>query len=94
MRDTLNLELFREKTLIAQATSQAAEILDYNLVNQQAKDKLDLDGRRKVNCRLGIRLPTEVIEQGFQGIMVNSKPTHRNSLLADDDYTIISRYQA
>ena len=39
LRDTLKLELSREKTLITHATSQAAKFLGYELVNQQANDK-------------------------------------------------------
>ena len=94
LRDTLKLELSREKTLITHATSQAARFLGYELMNQQANDKLDRNGRRKVNGRIGLRVPAKVIEQHCQAYMVNGKPTHRNELLADDDYTIISRYQA
>ena len=94
LRDTLKLELSREKTLITHATSQAARFLGYELVNQQANDQLDRHGRRKVNGRLGLRVPAKVIEQHCQAYMVNGKPAHRNELLADDDYTIVSLYQA
>ena len=94
LRDNLKLELSKEKTLITHATSQAARFLGYELVNQQANDKLDRNGRRKVNGRIGLRVPAKVIEQHCQAYMVNDKPTHRNELLADDDYTIVSRYQA
>ncbi len=94
LRDNLKLELSQEKTLITHATSQAARFLGYELVNQQANDKLDRNGRRKVNGRIGLRVPAKVIEQHCQAFMVNDKPTHRNELLADDDYTIVSRYQA
>ena len=94
LRDNLKLELSQEKTLITHATSQAARFLGYELVNQQANDKLDHNGRRKVNGRIGLRVPARVIEQHCQAYMANGQPTHRNELLADDDYTIISRYQA
>ncbi len=94
LHDSLKLELSREKTLITHATSQAARFLGYEIVNQQVNDKLDRNGRRKVNGRIGLRVPAKVIEQHCQAYMVNDKPTHRNGLLADDDYTIISRYQA
>ena len=50
--------------------------------------------RRRVNGRIGLRVPAKVIEQHCQAYMVNGKPTHRNELLADNDYTIISRFQA
>ena len=63
LRDTLTLELSREKTLITHATSQAARFLGYELVNQQANDQLDSHGKRKVNGRIGLRVPAKVIEQ-------------------------------
>ena len=94
LRDTLKLELSREKTLLTHATSQAARFLGYELVNQQANDKHDHLGRRGINGNIGLRVPAKVIEQHCQAYMSNGKPTHRNEMLADDDYTIISRYQA
>ena len=94
LRDTLKLELSRDKTLITHATSQAARFLGYELVNQQANDKLDRNGRRKVNGRIGLRVPTKVLKQHCQAYMANGKPAHRNELLLDDDFSIVSRYQA
>ncbi len=94
LRDTLKLELSKEKTLITHATSQAARFLGYELVNQQANDQLDPNGARKVNGRIGLRVPAKVIEQHCQAYMDNGTPTHRAALINDDDYTIIDRYQA
>ena len=94
LRDSLKLELSQEKTLITHATSQAARFLGYELVNQQANDQHDYRGQRKVNGRIGLRVPAEVIDQHCRAYMRNGKPAHRNELLADDDYTIVSRYQA
>ena len=92
--DTLKLELSREKTLITHATSQAAKFLGYELVNQQVNDKHDRNGRRKVNGIIGLRVPAKVIEQHCHVYMGKGKPTHRSALLNEDDFTIISRYQA
>jgi group II intron reverse transcriptase/maturase len=92
--NTLKLELSQEKTLITHATSKAARFLGYELVNQQADDKHDRNGRRKVNGRIGLRVPTNVIERHCRLYMRNGKPAHRNEMLHDDDYTIVSRYQA
>ena len=94
LSDTLKLELSNEKTLITHATSQAARFLGYELANQQANDKLDRNGRRKVNGRIGLRVPAKVIDQHCRAYMARDKPTHRNELLLEDDFTIISRYQA
>ena len=94
LHDSLKLELSREKTLITHATSQAARFLGYELVNQQANDKLDRTGRRKVNGRIGLRVPAKVIEQHCQAYMKNGKPAHRNVLIHDEDFSIVDRYQA
>ena len=94
LRDALKLELSREKTLITHATSQAARFLGYELVTQQSNDKLDRNGRRAVNGIIGLRVPANVIEQHCRAYMRNGKPAHRPSVLNDDDYTIVNRYQA
>ena len=84
LRDSLKLELSQEKTLITHATSQAARFLGYELVNQQANDQHDHRGQRKVNGRIGLRVPAEVIDQHCRAYMRNGKPAHRNELLADE----------
>ena len=94
LRDSLKLELSREKTLITHATSQAARFLGYELVNQQAHDQLDQRGRRKVNGRIGLRVPAKVIEQHCQAYMKNGKPIHRSMLIHDEDYSIVEQYQS
>ena len=94
LHDSLKLELSREKTLITHATSQAAGFLGYELVNQQANDKLDRNGRRKVNGRIGLRVPAKVIEQHCRAYVRNGKPADRPVLIHDTDYSIVERYQA
>jgi len=94
LRDSLKLELSGEKTLVTHATSKAARFLGYELVNQQANDKHDHRGQRKVNGRIGLRVPTDVIRQHTRAYMKGGKPAHRNGLLQDDDYSIVSQYQA
>ena len=94
MRDTLKLELSEEKTLITHASSQGARFLGYELVTQQRNDKLDRNGRRAINGIIGLRVPAKVIEQHCRAYTGNGKPKHRSELLSDDDYTIVSRYQA
>ena len=94
LRDSLKLELSKEKTLITHATSQAARFLGYEIVNQQVHDKLDRNGQRQVNGRIGLRIPAKVIEQHCRAYMKNGKPAHRNILIHDTDYTIVDRHQA
>ena len=57
LRDTLKLELSREKTLITHATSQAAKFLGYELVNQQANDKHDPKGAEESMAVSGYGFP-------------------------------------
>ena len=94
LQDALKLELSREKTLITHAASQAATFLGYELMTQQSNDKLDHRGQRAVNGHIGLRVPAKVIEQHCQAYMRNGKPAHRSELMNDDDFTIMSRYQA
>ena len=94
LRDSLKLELSKEKTLITHATSQAARFLGYELVNQQANDQFDRNGRRRVNGQIGLRVPAAVIEQHCQAYMRKGKPAHRNYLLHDEDYSIVAQYQS
>ncbi len=96
LRDTLKLQLSREKTLITHATSQAAGFLGYELVNQQANDQLapNTHKGRVVNGKIGLRVPAKVIEQHCRAYMRSGKPAHRNDRLSDDDFTVVSRYQA
>ena len=94
LRDSLKLELSREKTLITHATSQAARFLGYELVNQQANDQFDRNGRRRVNGQIGLRVPANVIEQHCQAYMRKGKPAHRSYLLHDEDYSIVAQYQS
>ena len=94
LRDSLKLELSKEKTLVTHATSQAARFLGYELVNQQADDQFDPTGRRRVNGRIGLRVPANVIEQHCQAYMHKGKPAHRSFLIHDEDYSIVEQYQS
>ena len=94
LRDSLKLELSKEKTLVTHATSQAARFLGYELVNQQANDQFDPTGRRRVNGRIGLRVPANVIEQHCQAYMHKGKPAHRSFLIHDEDYSIVEQYQS
>ena len=94
LRNSLKLELSKEKTLITHATSQAARFLGYELVNQQANDQFDRNGRRRVNGQIGLRVPADVIEQHCQAYMRKGKPAHRSYLIHDEDFSIVAQYQS
>ena len=80
LRDSLKLDLSKEKTLITHATSQAAKFLGYELANQQANDQRDRTGKRHINGGIGLRVPAKVIEQHCRAYMRNGKPAHRAEL--------------
>ena len=48
LRDSLNLELSPEKTLITHAGTQSARFLGYDLQAQRANDQIDPLGRRSI----------------------------------------------
>ena len=93
LQETLKLELSEEKTLITNARKEKARFLGYEIENQQANDQIK-EGRRMVNGRIGLRVPNDVIVKNCQKYMKKGKPTHRNYLINDDDYSILVRYQA
>lgn len=91
---TLKLQLSDEKTLITQASTTPARFLGYEIVNQQVDDKHDHRGQRSVNGRIGLRVPKAVVEDKCSRYMERGKPTNRPELLHDDDFSIVTRYQA
>jgi hypothetical protein len=95
LRDNLKLSLSIEKTLITNASSDAARFLGYEIVAQRANTKHNSQsGYRTVNGKMGLRVPASVIQKRCARYMRKEVPAHRNELIQDDDFTIINRYQA
>jgi group II intron reverse transcriptase/maturase len=94
LRDTLNLELSQEKTLITHATQQAACFLGYEIVTQMADDHCDRKKRRMANGKIGLRVPMAVVEKKRALYLRHGKPKQRPELRHDSDFTIVERYQA
>ncbi len=95
LRDNLKLSLSIEKTLITNASSDAACFLGYEIVAQRANEKHNShSGYRTVNGKMGLRVPAEVVQKRCARYMRKGVPAHRNELIQDDDFTIINRYQA
>jgi group II intron reverse transcriptase/maturase len=93
LREELKLELSQEKTLITHATTQAARFLGYDIAVQQRDDKRGRNGRRCTNANIGLRVPREVIEKKRVYYMRKGKPASRPVMMANSDFSIISRYQ-
>lgn len=92
--DSLKLELSEEKTLVTHAATQAARFLGYEIMRQQATDRLDSQGRRCVNGNIALRIPREVSEKKCAEYQEQGKPMRRPEMMSDSDYTIVSQYQA
>jgi group II intron reverse transcriptase/maturase len=92
LRETLKLEMSQEKTLITHASTEAARFLNYHIVNQQ-NDTKHTKKQRKVNGRIGLLVPPDVVKSKCTPYLRAEKPTHRPEMLDDDDFTIIERYQ-
>lgn len=92
LRETLKLEMSEEKTLITQASTQAARFLGYEIVKQQ-NDSKHARKRRSANGRIGLRVPTEVVAKKSAQYLRNGKPIHRPERLQDTDYSIVMQYQ-
>jgi hypothetical protein len=94
LQDELKLELSQEKTLITHALTQKARFLGYDIVARHVDTKHDTLGRRGINGSIGLRIPAEVLEARCREYMKNGKTIHRAELLHDDDYSIVSQFQA
>jgi group II intron reverse transcriptase/maturase len=81
LRDELKLELSESKTLITHARTGRARFLGYDIVTQQADDKLDRRGRRTVNAGIGLRVPRDAITRRCSLYMRRGKPWHRPQML-------------
>ena len=93
LREELKLELSQSKTLITHATSQAARFLGYEIRAQHSDTKITR-GRRAVNGAIGLFVPRDLIRQRCALYMSKGKPAQRGTLLHDDDFTIVAKYQA
>jgi group II intron reverse transcriptase/maturase len=93
LRDELKLELSEEKTLITHARTGKARFLGYDVVAQHANDRLTRS-RRSVNGVIGLRVPEEAITRRCSLYMRCGEPASRPEMLQDQDFTIISKYQA
>jgi hypothetical protein len=92
LNDHLRLELSEEKTLITQASTQAARFLGYEIVNQQ-NDSKHTGKQRSANGRIGLRVPKDVMDKKCARYSKEGKAIHRPELLQDSDFSIMSQYQ-
>ena len=93
LRETLNLELNAEKTLITHARTGAARFLGYQVTVQHCNTKLT-NGHRSANGRIALRIPPDVITAKSAPYRRHGKPWHRSRLQNLRDYDIVRIYGA
>jgi group II intron reverse transcriptase/maturase len=93
LRETLGLELNRQKTLITHARSQRARFLGYDITVQHDNTKLT-DGRRSANGNIALKVAPDVIKAQCARYRQHGKPWHRSRLQNLDDYDIVRKYGA
>ena len=93
LREELNLELSREKTLITHARTGAARFLGYEITVQHADHKIT-GTRRSINGTVGLRVPLDVITAKSAPYLKFGKPERRNQMVNADDHTIVRTYGA
>lgn len=93
MRDSLNMELSREKTLITHARTHAAKFLGYEVIVQH-EDSKHTNGRRSINGCIGLRVPEGFIRERCARYMRKGKAIHRLELVNCSNYAIVYDYQS
>ncbi|MGD0611283.1 MAG: reverse transcriptase domain-containing protein [Anaerolineales bacterium] len=95
--DRLKLNLSEEKTLITNATQEAAHFLGYEIQNQSCDSKItmraDLTKRRSVNGHIALLLPKSVIQKKSAPYLKDGKPIHNSFLMINQDFSIVHDYQ-
>jgi group II intron reverse transcriptase/maturase len=94
LNNDLKLELNADKTLITNAGSQKAKFLGYEVHMLHENSKHDHRGYRCINGSIGLSVPATVIQEKCGKYMKNGKPIHLPQRTIDDDYSIVSQYQA
>jgi group II intron reverse transcriptase/maturase len=93
LRETLGLELNQAKTLITRARSQPARFLGYDIIVQHNNTRRT-GGQRKVNGKVALRVPPDVIRAQCARYRQRGKPSHRLQLQNLHDYDIVRIYGA
>ena len=93
LHEELKLEMSQEKTLITQAHTRAARFLGYEIATQHANDQLSRHKERRVNGRIALQVPMDVVEKNCAKYRKDGKPIHRAELRHESDYAIVDKYQ-
>ena len=93
LRDELHLELNEEKTLITHAREGRAHFLGYAIHALHEDSHRDHLKRRSINGKIGLRVPSRVINEKAAQYMKRGKPVSRPERRSDSPFSIVSQYQ-
>lgn len=93
LRTQLRLDLANDKTLITHARSTAARFLGYDVTVMQ-DNRSHTNGNRSVNGVISLRVPREVLQAKCQPYLKHGAPAHRNELLHQSVFDIVTQYQS
>jgi len=94
LQEELKLELSKTKTLITHAKSERARFLGYEIGAMYCDTKRDQNGRRSINGKTWLLVPKDVLEEKCQRYSRGETAIHRAELRNNDEFTIMSTYQA
>lgn len=100
---TIGLELSKEKTLITHARTEKARFLGYNIqtlkqdqIHGVPQGLINENGRnrRKINGRIGLTIPDEVMREKEERYAKQGKGVARHLLAQEHEYSIVMQFQA
>lgn len=93
LKTQLRLDLAGDKTLITHARSTAARFLGYD-VRVMQDNRAHTNGNRSINGVVSLRVPWDVLQAKCQPYMKHGEPAHRNELLHQSVFDIVTQYQS
>jgi group II intron reverse transcriptase/maturase len=88
LKEELNLELSEDKTLITHASSERARFLGYEIDTQNEQSRRVSNGRRSLRGKIKLRIPKDVLAEKAGRYL----DTHRDSIINDEDYSIVETF--
>jgi hypothetical protein len=95
LKEHLQLELSKTKTLITHGRTEKARFLGYEISTFQRNDAREQAyyKRRVLNGKVELGLPAAVIQEKCQRYLAHDKPVHRPEMLNDSVFSIITHFQ-
>jgi group II intron reverse transcriptase/maturase len=95
LKERLQLELSKTKTLITHGRTEKARFLGYEISTFQRNDACERTyyKRRVLNGKVELGLPAAVIQEKCQRYMAHNQPIHRTDMLNDSVFSIMTHFR-